>query len=232
MKNLKFPNRQGIWSVLGLFVLSGVAHADVLEVLVLSDVATTYTYPDGGDPGVLEFDDDRVTGEATILDGPSIPLDADVALAMNLISEIGDAGDSMASAIFDDGTLVVDENGNPGSLLFQADISGFQLAELGNTGGFLGDGAFTDAMYDGVLGSITAPTRGGVITIQPDWFTDPGLTTPINIDDFETMLPPGTTIYGRAVISITPEPTSLMLFAVVSAIATRRRRIFSIASAK
>ena len=222
--------RGGLLALAALLCSAEASYAEALELISASEVFATYTYPDGGSPGVLTLDDQGIVLIGTLVGGvtfPAFPV-VDVTLSLELTQEAGVPSDTLAHGVFGGGVLsMVDDSGGPPVAVLEAGISGFELIESGqDNGSFLGIGAFTGATYGGDFAVVTQPTSGQINTGLITWFTDPALTNAINIDDFVT--PPSvgiTTLYGSMnQLNLLPEPTTMMLVAAGGICLLRRSR--------
>ena len=202
------------------------ARADVLLSLASDDVATTYEYPDGGDPGHLVLNDTNLGVIATFSDVPQLSIsDVELTLSVDFIGELGDTGDEFAHGGFGGGMLTLTDlsGGSPGQILFQAQITEFELEEI-TPGAFVGSGVFTGAAYGGVLTGVNAPLDGQLITSLFTWREiDPGGAI-IDIDTFETSPGVSTIFADMHDVNIVPEPGSIIIMTMLSCALTRRRR--------
>lgn len=201
----------------------------ILQDLSTTNVYTTYTYPFGLNPGVLELNDTGSGLVATLAGGVPLPVGSlvDITLSLPLLAESGNPADMFAQGQFGAGVLSMVDSGNPGTTLFQANVTGFDLVEsIFVPGSFAGAGDFTNAVYGGELSSVTLPTNGQILTSLLTWFSDPGLTSAIDINNFLKPNGPGLNpIYGQMnQLNVVPEPTAMVLLAGLTLAWRRRRR--------
>lgn len=210
--------------VLGALVAAGFAgeaRATPLMDITMDNVQVRYDFPDGGAPGVLTIDsisDPGVTTLATEFGGASVPVTqpVDISLQLELASEVGDAGDSVAQGVFWPGTLTVTQPGLGGATLLSAMVdNGLSLAESTVVPGlFAGNGTFSDAMLGGDFAGYTGPTSGEIDALLFEWFSDPARTNPIDINNFLTPVGGFDTVYARVTWTIVPEPATALLLLV------------------
>lgn len=203
------------------------ASADVLISLGTTNVATTYTFPQDG-AGVLELNDSGLGLIATFDDQTQTTVD-DVALTLSvdLLSELGDPNDSLAHGSFGGGllTMVDTTNGSPGVTVFQAMLTDFELMEV-VPGAFAGSGSFINATYGGDLAAVTMPTEGDILTSLFAWHTSDANGPVVDIDNFLTAPPGGSTIFADMEnLNVLPEPSALMTLALLAVGVRRRRRV-------
>lgn len=217
---------KGALSGLLVLVLSTASSADVLTNLGASDVFSSYTYP-GKEPGHLDINDDGVGAIATLVEGGILEFDSvEITMSLPFVEELDDPNDELAHGLFGAGTIsIVDTSADgPGVSIFEALVEQFEFAEdVGNFGFFVGVGTFVDAVYGGALGDVDLPLEGDLVTDLFQWYADPELTTPVNIDNFDGKS--DITIYGEMQINISPEPSALIFLAITSWMGFGRSRL-------
>ncbi len=224
----------GTVTVLALAMVSTTARAESISSLGTTFVSTTYTYPNGG-PGTLTFQDTGLGLIASLGDMSQQNFgNVALTLSLELDSEQGDPADAMAEGLFNpglaaNGVLTIEdlsESAGGGTVLFQADIVDFLLAESEFVdGAFTGQGTFLNAVYGGALSGVTDPTGGLLETSLITWYLDEALTQKVNIDNFVNP-PAGSngTIYGEsAQVNVVPEPATLALLSLGGLLLRRRR---------
>lgn len=200
------------------------ANASVLQSLGTDNVATTYTYPGGESVGgQLTLSDTGLGAIATFIDASQLPLsNVSLTLSIPLLSEGGDPGDTLADGIFGPGVLTLTDGVGP--TLFQATLTGFELSEV-IPGSYVGSGNFVGAVYGGALSGVTAPTSGNILTSLFSWHTG-GFNGPVvDINNFLTAPPGGSTIYSDLHdLNILPEPGTLAMLSMAVFGLLRRHR--------
>jgi hypothetical protein len=221
-------------SALVVVAAAGATEATQLTDITLDNVQVRYDFPDtiGGTPGTLTINsisDPAVTTLATEFGGApaAVTQPVDIALHLELASEVGDAGDSVAQGVFWPGMFSVTQPGLGGAMLFGATIdNGLSLAESTVVPGlFAGNGTFSGAALGGDFAPYTGPTSGELDALLFEWFTDPEKTNPIDIDNFIEPIDDFTTVYARVTWNITPEPATfgLMLAGAIGMLGRRNK---------
>ncbi len=221
-----FSARSSTVLTLSVFMCAVIpASGDVLLSLGTTDVATTYTYPDGGDPGVLALSDTGLGVIATFDDLSQTTInDVQLTLSVELIAELGDPGDEFAHGGFGGGTLTMATGLGGGTVIFEAQLTDFELVEV-IPGAYTGSGSFINAIYGGDLANVTLPTEGDLLTSLFSWHIGDAGGPVVDIDNFITPPVGETAIFADMEnLNVVPEPTTLALLTMLICAIRRTRR--------